>query len=555
VPDGSLLTLFGLIRFHASEFRVLFDATGLRSLIMRRLLEDSGDERAGSYRPLSESRSNHAAVCADDEIPFVYLNGYVAYTAGFRTWLLSTQKEFRRKLSPKPAAGVATRVSTGLLSRLRSLLQRARAVFRRSSAAHLSQSRVILSDWELTYPDFTGPAPKDSLLLSTDFNACDRLVIISSFQRAEKKDTWRAFADPPEVTRLPKPYGGIFKLLIHARARKHNALSLQFEKTWKDIHDQNRVKKQVDSRHGAPYARNIVARRLLMRARQLKASAANESTESWVQMALLASSAKEILGEQSRTTAYEAFALQHEAEVNAELSFFGISTKLEVLRRLKTLEKEGQLILGTNPYRKWKARREHENSQLNFLLRTVNNLRLRFIEYEQVKATEECVHWFAWYHRKLGSLSFTSIFPSFLKTALVYFLWGTWGYPEFATKAGTSVWRLFSLSAFWIAVFTFGYFSLLTLHPTLSSPDKWGDRLELASWHSSFTFMSLQPGMKEVDGLTDPESQASLQPPWAYLAKWSRTYHTLVLLELLVAYLHLGLFISILYRRVTKRAP
>jgi hypothetical protein len=557
VPDGSLLTLFGLIRFHAYEFRVLFDATGLRSLIMQRLLEDSGDERAGIYRPLLESRLNHAAVCADDEIPFVYLNGYVAYTAGFRTWLLCTQKEFRRILPLKASGKIATPVRIGLFSRLSRLLERARVVFRRRSlvATDPSPFGVILSDWELTYPDYTGPAPKDSLLLSTDFNARDQLVIISSFQRADEKDTWRTFDEPPEITRLPKPYGGIFKLLFHEKGRKRNALTLRYQKTWKDIHDQKRVKKQADSRHGAPYARSIVARRLLQRARQLKAFAAKENTASWVQMALLASTAKEILGEQSRTTAYEALALQYEAEVNAEISFFGISTKLEVLRRLTTLEQEGQLIQGKNPYRKWKARQEDENSQLNFLLRTLNNLRLRFIEYEQVKATEQCVHWFAWYHRKLGTLSFTSLFPAFLKTMLVYLLWGTWGYPEFATKAGTSVWRLFCLSAFWIAIFTLGYFSLLTLHPTLSAPEKWGERIELAAWHSSFTFMSLQPGMKEVDGLTEPLTQASIQPPWLDLSKWSRTYRTLVLFELLLAYLHLGLFISILYRRITKRAP
>lgn len=558
VEDGSLLKLHNLIRFHADEFRALFDATGLRSLIVKDLLTESGDERVGMYQLLSKSRFEHAAVCADEEIPFVYLNGYAAYSAGFRTWLLCTQKEFRRHLPARTPAkdrsadglqGAPARSSGSIAGYVRTFLR-----WLRPPVMEQPMFGAVLSDWELAYPDHIGPVPKDSLLLSTDFKTNDKVIIISSYQQADEKKTWKDFGELPEIVRLPKPYGGIFSLLSRGKNLKRNALGLRSQQTWRDIKTQTTARRREDSRHSAPYARNLVARRLLMRARLINSSATKENTEAWVHMALLASTAKEILGQQSRTTAYEALALQHEAEVNAEMSFFGISTKLEVKRRLKKLEQES-LLTQSGVYGSWKARREHENSRLNFLLRAVNSLRLRFMEYEQVKATEECVHRLARYHRRLGSLSFTSLLPAFLSPVFGSALWATWGYPEFATKAGTSFWRLFYLSVFWVVIFTAGYSALLARHPNLNTPEKQVGQYELAAWHSVFTFISLQPGMKEVDELTDPKSADDTVPTWGGLPDWSRRYRILVLVELGVAYLHLGLLISILYRRVTKRAP
>jgi len=556
VPDGSLLTLLGLIRFHAQEFRTLFDATGLRSLFMRKLLAESGDERSSIYKPFSDSRSEYAAVCADEEIAFVYLNGYVAYTAGFRTWLLCTQKEFWRILSRKTnSANIA--VNRRRWARLRSWATNlVHNIFHRTDSLNPQAPKfgVILSDWELAYPDHTGPVLKPSLLLSADFKASDKLVVISSFQQAEETRTWSTFTEPPEISRLPKPYGGVFKLLMLKKRRRTSALKERYQGTWKIIINENRSKIQSDSRHSAPYARNLVARRLLLRARVIKMSG-KENTESWVQMALLAGTAKEILGEQSRTTAYEAIALQHEAEVNAEMSFFGISTKIELKHRLKMLEQEGQIVQGARDSRNWKGRQEHDSSHLNFMLRAINNLRLRFIEYEQVEATEKCVHQFAWYHHKLGWLSFTSFFRGSISTVFNHILWATLSYPNFATKAGTSIWRLLCLSVLWVALFTVGYSCLLSSHPAMSPPEKKSERLELAAWHSSFTFIELQAGMKEIDSLTEASSLPSSTPNWADLPSWSRKYHALVLGELIIAYLHLGLLVSILYRRITKRAP
>jgi hypothetical protein len=326
-----------------------------------------------------------------------------------------------------------------------------------------------------------------------------------------------------------------------------------------------------------------VAERLLGRARRIKKEDPL-GTEGWIQVAVLAGEAKEILGGLSRTTVYEALALQNVAEVHAELSFHGMAVQVGVQSRLKELEGELSVVQRAGISMRQEAASVacvqpdcptaqeeqdshflHQAAPLNFLVQTVNTLRLQFAEHEQVQAAEDCLYHFAKYQHRLERLRTPWIDPhgySKLWVLLSY-------YPSCATRAGTSVGRLAWVSAIWIVIFAVFYTGLFRLYPpkppkpveeaspgnAASSADR---RLEtdsevekppapgfsLALWHSALTFL-LQPSISIVE--QNFEAFADL--------KASFWYQAAVFLELGIAYLHLGLLVSVLYRRITKRAP
>jgi hypothetical protein len=75
--------------------------------------------------------------------------------------------------------------------------------------------------------------------------------------------------------------------------------------------------------------------------------------------------------------------------------------------------------------------------------------------------------------------------------------------------------------------------------------------LGVGMWHSLFTFLELQPGLPDVEQL---KMEQSLDQSYQAMG-WMLSYRLAVLLELIVAYFHLGLLVSVLYRHITRRAP
>jgi hypothetical protein len=602
VTGGELINALELVCVHAQGFRTIFDSTGLRSVLKQSLYIQSGVRDVGVYGRLIQSRIDHNAASADEESPFVYLNGYVAYKAGFRTWLLRSESEY-----------------FGVLAKNAAILRTSPDKF-----------EVFLSDWELVYPDHDGyPLQKsllvylgqdrepleDSLLVrldhrytseehpclsSEDFKAIEQLIIITSVQNESNKQS--------ELCELyrhgfksQKPYSGIHTLLID---RQEGNLYRLYAETrpirgaGRVIQDNNNgyskdqkalsIHVERLDGHSAPYAHSIIASRLLRRSNLIRATGAQD-TETWVQMALLAGEAKEILGGMSRTAAYEAIALQNEAEVNAEVSFFGTAARITVKQRLDDLKRDAEAVqskaesIGSRRY-------DTDNrAQLNFLLQTINNLRLRFSEYEQVEAAEECLSEFAELQRKL-------VPPKFR--------WILW-YLDKATKAGTSVFRLIWVSLVVMIAFSCAYTYCLYKHPkprTLiqagsisgkqvsqqtqinndgspitgsheatgcevendtTSQDgnvvleyTYRDFLSLAkqaTWHSFLTFLEFQPGLTDFELLKLHHDHGPDQFPCT--ETWIQSLRLITFAELGFAYLHLGLLVSLLYRRITKRAP
>lgn len=338
------------------------------------------------------------------------------------------------------------------------------------------------------------------------------------------------------------------------------------------------------NRHSAPYACSVVVERLLSRAHRLKADDPAE-TEAWIQMALLADEAKEILGGLSLTTTYQALALQHEAEVRAESSFLGMSKEIEVGGRLDELHKEVELV--QNAGRNKGQIEQGETSEIgrvNCLLLIVHNLRMRFTENEQVEAAEHCLRKFTQYQQRLKRLHTSSQSHNKLSKALGYVLDSIAMYPEKVTKAGTSIGHLFGWSLVWIFIFFLCYSALFYFHPEMKN--NLGKSAMFGFGHSLFTFAELQPGLSEAEdmrkiraneqssaidanqlpaasgGDVGAEKQVALSesPPQSQITvllpmPWLILYWLLLFMELVIAYVHLGLLVSVLYRRITKRAP
>jgi len=552
IPGGSLLDVIGLLLRHAQGFRAIFDPTGVRAHLKESLVTQSDGVASDQYLELSKSRRKHAASSADEELGFVYLNGYAAYQSGFSSWLLSTEREFRRLLPEEVTS-------------------------RNSGPATFG---VILSDWHLAYPDHIGAVQEGSLLETVSFKNEEQLILITGVL-----DVRQELIKCENRIRSPKPYGGIYGLLSAGSGRQVNRLQERYGQAWSGIIKipnrggirrraqafafmANRMLQRLRQKilslelkdivepklrrsHNAPHAHSIVASRLLSRALRLKQEEPQD-TESWVQIALLAGEAKEILGGLSQTTAYQAIALQHEAEVGAEVSFFGTSAGIKVQKRLRDLEQEGSVVEKVTAFSGLQGRRESKSAHLNFLLRTVNNLRLRLIAHEQMEAGEDCLRKFSWYQHRLKYLNATSRLGDPMSKAAEWILRLTLGYPDWATRDGTSVRRLITVSSGIILIFAIGYFLLLGYHPTLSAEPKRAERVELAGYHALLTFLEIQPGLTEVQSLMDEPIIRNLGSPW--LSVW-HLYRLLLIIELGFAYLHLGLLVSVLYRRITKRAP
>jgi hypothetical protein len=319
-----------------------------------------------------------------------------------------------------------------------------------------------------------------------------------------------------------------------------------------------------------------VAERLLARANQIKLSEPI-ATELWIYTALLADEAKEILGGLSLTTSYQAIALQHEAEVRAEVSFLGMSTNIKVKERLDCLSREVEQIQKV-AHGALDRKRSHERTsnigKLNCLLSIIHSLRLRFTAHEQIEASEVCLHEYVNHHHRYKRLTnWARRVNIFKKLASAGFIRSS-QYLDLVTKAGTNVTRLFLSSVLWVFIFFVCFGGLFWFHPTMGYDTQ--KTALTALGHSTFTFIELQPGTSEAEEMrkeaqNGPQIVALPETPvektaevtqdskalWIYSHRmlWLVGYWFLLIFELIIAYVHLGLLISLLYRRITMRAP
>jgi hypothetical protein len=614
---------------HEGGARELFDSSGFRSRLKVQVYDEAlaSLDLSPPARECVISRSNRLALAADEEPAFLSLNGYAAYRFGWRVALAPTKLELLRLVGES----VIQAVGSGSVPAAGS----ARPPQPEQGDAE-GRIHLAILDWDLRYPDdhpwemknTDGSRSDEKAILNrpliSDGNS--GVSILDCLQRAKTQILLVSGAKMgglPEGDRLEhvsKPYGGIFSLPLEERKMSSRPKSKNEPAGIRGpaAKSKDQPVATTNTVHSAPYGCLSIANHLLCRSRSLAASNPTD-VESWVQVALLALEAKELLGGLSKTASFEALGLQHEAEVAAEASFIGVSPDLSIRDRLVDLEEEagdlaeqieglhrtttkavnkegdpkeqeGKLTENTGITQQAesrgdasRARKVLETAKFSALAQIVNRLRLRLIAHEKVRNSEECLRQFASYQRKLERLELTSASRS-TKNTLRSPSGGRTGAERFqdffswksspVSRGLLTCWKY--LAAFFRVV-SRSYVDFVTGAGTKLF------RLLLSSvgWILLFTgfYMAViaslpHPSGPKVDGTAHttiavrPDFLAvfshsaltfvELQPGSPEIDEVLRIspyYRVLLFLQLCFAYLHLGLLISVLHRQLTRRAP
>jgi hypothetical protein len=513
-----LLRLAELLHFHAIGFRTLFDPCGLRNLFKACLLDIATDNYRGPmFLPDIQRRLGRRAACADDEDDYVSLHAYTAYKLGYCVSVLRSEEEFGRAL----------RVPTPL--------------------------DLIISDWDLAYPDHeqrTSAESHDEIsrsrLLEQSVPDGVPVLVVSAYSADQ---SLRRFCDrrPEQRTLLAKPHTGVhalasrIKVITVCSGAAGSLTGAARPGKGAGAPEGESVQQSTARNHSLPYARSLVTKHLLQRAREIQVNSTSPVDDGVLQ-AVLALEAKELLGELSRTAAYDACRLQLEGELLAELSWFGVDFHGEVASRIEELENDTDRLL-KREQEMGLDRSTLERSRDNFLYGLVDNLRRRYSDSGQIVASEHCL-------RKVNELEDRIRMASVAEEKgvkgwalrLENLITGRfWFYVRWATNHGTSVGAVIRANCLVVGLSAFVYCVLLSIHP-LTKVVFW-HQLGIAAGHSLFTFAELQPGVQEYD---QAMVGRSLGGSAVFL------YRLATLIEIGFAYLNLGLLISVLYRRLMR---
>jgi hypothetical protein len=372
-----------ILRLHMQEFTPLFDPTGLRDLIRRRI-------RMHRNAPRVPLRA-HVALALDDEKAYAYFHGYASYRFGFRSQIVS---------------------SHGLLRHLFG-----------SAADKQREMRVAFEDVFLNFPD-RDPLDAQSLssLRSRDklFPALAatpmRTFVTGGHNRTSSPQRKRDDAEYRDQlvrsgcrnTVLYKPCSGIFDLwrssgvsddlkrehlrttdsnwlshLRHAWSHRGQLMKAQGY-VWPSAEEDDESSHLPEEGHSSPGRLLEVADWLIRRSERLLEIAS--TVPQAVRGALLALEAQELLGNQTPTTSLEALSLKQQFEVMAECMFYGVQREFDVHRRMKDIEKEVSAI------GRWFSPRIQSQAQVSARRGIIDNLILRFRQFNQFDEEHACLN-------------------------------------------------------------------------------------------------------------------------------------------------------------------
>lgn len=512
------------VRRHRRGYRTLYDPTGLRSWLGARVMSVDGAvggipgrQRSAPYLQHSISRSRRLAVAVDDEASYAFMSGYALYRSGFGCLLVATSHEFEEFVS-------SLRTPVG---------------------AH--RPHVIVSDWDLAFADHMGVPREpglDDLVLA---GANCPFVVVSSFVSEDGDSPPERFAAQRGGFAKSKAHCGCFDLLAAVPSSGQAVDNPLYQRlvtlTSRSTSAVNRlIGAGSASRHSAPNGAQVVAELLLRRARSVFEDACGRTVaEAMCTAAVLASDAKELGSGGSPATTWAALGLQHRAEVRAELAVLGVATTRSLEARLGSLRSEASLIARVA------AGASLPVQSLNALASITGDLRVLFIGSEQNDAAEVCLRHFARMEAEIRTATRKTrrrepTPDGRLDRAGGFIARPLGTYMDWATRCGTSMARLVSISAIAIAVFgvLFALWSATFYPRPVSTSVIWRDSILQAS----LGFLEVAPGRQAEElGITRVESPAAIILYWF-----------LVLAEDVIAYLHLGLFLSLAYRRITRRA-
>ncbi len=630
VDTTSMDQVKGLLERHQNGYRPLFDPSGLRTWIKKEVLKKlAKDKKLDSemfkkIKNIIEDRTINCAIAMDEELPFIFLNGYTAYRFGYRCYMIISKSEMDM-INNTSALDKAineekyekelenpNNTIEGLLEALQypnfygSWLKKNKAVvlkdfahkliletqkYRSKSFVELNpeqqvnilklnrqiiedtypqicpkQKEASFEDLELLFPDMS---LEDEKLINGNFDRrdLDRRRLIYSFLPSIDDKTLIITGIRNNKQYVTKPLPGIHRLrekmeekgLLENKLQNDEvAPSIKQLDLWKQFkfiyipHKDSEIngKDGVETRsHSAHNRILLITNSLLNRARKI----ANEgiTCQEAVHAAVLALEAKELLCGRSITTALEAVSLQHQMEVHAECSFYGVAYEIEVDSRFKEIANEVDMTIGISVKPNQKKLAQSYNAQLEI----VNNSLLIFREYEQFDEEEACL---VEVRRLRQGLHFYAKVDSTLRTVIKrfgsmfierYFNW------LIESKSGWNIpWHIIRSILYWISIFIAGYYfymfnsgtflqSIVDLsYPFCDHTLKHNTNLFSPLLQSTLTFFEMQPaGIIEAPGKNESS------------CFYYYFFYGCLFFELVIAYFHLGIFITYLYQKLSRR--
>lgn len=333
---------------HAAGLLVLFDPSGLRDAVRRRL--NAG--RGGDQRAFSLPRRRRCAAAIDEETVYANFLAYTAYRFGYRCHVVGTYRMMDRVFGKD---GSGTDVDLTLEDIYLNFSDR---------PPSLPLSNLAYRDRTL-FP-LVADAPLRVFVTSGHQQGADRKIEAENRSHLEAlRLSWepiprRGRARPPRAadagravrrrtgTRsatLIKPVSGIFDLWSKSGLR--GWLSKSGLRGWLCPRGRapgfrwpprSRGPWRAGGAHSTPGRLLEVVERLVRRAQ--RGPGEGPSVPAMIYGALLALEAHEITANRTPTIALEALTLKHQYEVRAECLFLGVKYNLDVTKRLKEIREE-----------------------------------------------------------------------------------------------------------------------------------------------------------------------------------------------------------------------
>ncbi len=500
-----------LLLRHVYGFRAWFDPGGLRTRVLH-----------------NDGRTAPLGVAIDEETAFALFNAYVLHRNGFSTYMVTTFHE----------------------------LETVGKVVDRSS--------LLLEDIELNFGDLPDKAFWSNALgrywLSENddeelrigevlrqrtvefrlFSEAGRRIMVTS-QVVSDDDCQ---AEPNIIGAVQKPYAGIYAMpplsKIPPAAKSPNAVGsvvVDASTNPAPFHVARAPASPASPRspHGAPFWAQTIAERLLQRALRLEQT--SSGLVSAIHLALLASVTREVLQQRNVTLSLQALALQQRMEVTAECAFMGTTGALDVAARIRSLDAMVDVLFAP-PFLP-------QMQKAKAMAEIVSHLRRIYGTFGRVREEAECMREMRryrrqarYYNRHPGSrlLRHRAEYRgrSFGRALEWYFDMIVGGF-----------WRITAAMAAIVLLFTILFAlsaSRIGFCADCSEVVLWGASLV----QSAVTFFALQSGI--VNDATTRSVVVSLDDTGAFFLFW-----TITVAEMLLGFMHLGLLISYLYEKLSRR--
>jgi hypothetical protein len=363
---GDLSSLESLLECTRLDACFLFDATGLRNYLHWKISEEDkrhivrwrgpkSQEARDQGDPERHCQSSWVAAAIDEEEPYVFLHGYLAYKLEHRVHLVTTEKMMAE-------------------------------LFEKEGDSALAE--LTFQDIFLNFPDERDRKGRSDLKKRFEerykgLKGVNKHILVTvGHKHSESYESNLEFIreQGEKIKEVFKPSGGMYNLLKDAGLRREYWKKL---KEWINETEPPKGPPSEGGSHSAPGRLVVIAERLNDRAEKILEKA--QTVQECILGATLALEASELLGYRTPTTALESIALRHQLEVKAECMFYGVGYNIDVKSRLKEIEMEVKAVA------RWFHGSVKKRSLLNAQLSIITEIARIFQDHGQFDEEQVCL--------------------------------------------------------------------------------------------------------------------------------------------------------------------